>query len=189
MVAWYYDDDGRITGPCSPDELRELANNGLITPETRIRSGDDGDWTLAGTFKSLFKNRPEPNQTLTYAEYKRIPLFGTESLQVHGRRIVQTLPVVRARRVEGISALKDLFVNLRDYFGGRSKTLEETFERMESEVMDDLRMKAATVNGNAIVRFRLQHGVIETGNGGVMLYIAGQGTPVIVESTPTAKTK
>ena len=187
QLNWYYDEDGEAVGPCSPDELRDLASSGSISPETRIRPGTEGDWILAGTLKTLFKNRPDPKNSMSSTEYKRIPVFGTESLEMRGSRIAQTLPVVRARRVYGINVLKDLFVTVRDVFGGRSKTLENSFETMEVEVIDELKMKAAAINANAIVKFHLQHGVVESGSGGsVMVYVMGQGTPVIVE--PTAAT-
>ena len=137
QLNWYYDEDGEAVGPCSPDELRDLASSGSISPETRIRPGTEGDWILAGTLKTLFKNRPDPKNSMSSTEYKRIPVFGTESLEMRGSRIAQTLPVVRARRVYGINVLKDLFVTVRDVFGGRSKTLENSFETMEVEVIDE----------------------------------------------------
>lgn len=181
QLDWYYEVDGIAIGPCSPDELRDLASGGSISPETRIRSGVDKEWIVAGTIKSLFKNRPELRHVASSTDYKSIPVFGTDSLELRGRRIAQTLPVVRARRVYGINALKDFLVNMRDLFGGRSQTLEESFEKMELEAIDDLRMKAAANNANAIVRFQLQHGVVEAVQGSVMLYVMCHGTPVIVE--------
>ncbi len=51
----FYQVDGKIFGPvATADELRLLANQGVIKPTTPLRSGTDGPWIDAGRFRQLF---------------------------------------------------------------------------------------------------------------------------------------
>ena len=45
--------DDRIVGPMSTAKLKELAEDGRITPETAVRRGEDGEWIRAGRAKGL----------------------------------------------------------------------------------------------------------------------------------------
>ena len=53
-IAWYYRDSGREVGPITAQDLRKKALGGQISPETHVRKGKDGTWTLARNVKGLF---------------------------------------------------------------------------------------------------------------------------------------
>lgn len=50
----YYQVMGEIFGPVSPAEMRRLAAEGVITRDTLVRKGEDGEWVLADRVRGLF---------------------------------------------------------------------------------------------------------------------------------------
>lgn len=56
-AAWYYEAMGQETGPLSSAALKELADSGLLTPDTRVRMGAAGAWVVARQVKGLFERR------------------------------------------------------------------------------------------------------------------------------------
>ena len=73
MKSWFYEFNGSHVGPISSSELRHLAREGAVNPETPVKKGD-GNWTIAAKVKGLdqlFENRnlnPPPSQTSTEFE-------------------------------------------------------------------------------------------------------------------------
>ena len=43
---------------------------------------------------------------------------------IEGRQITAYLDIVSAESVKGVNVIRDLFAGMRDFFGGRSQTLE-----------------------------------------------------------------
>lgn len=52
--AWYLKHNGKTAGPVTSSQLKQLAAQDKITPQTRLRTGDDGDWIRASKVKGLF---------------------------------------------------------------------------------------------------------------------------------------
>ena len=50
----YYRSMGEMMGPVTGDQLREQAVKGIVTPETLVRVGDDGEWVRATRLTDLF---------------------------------------------------------------------------------------------------------------------------------------
>ena len=48
----------------------------------------------------------------------------TTTAQIEGREIAAYLDIVSSESVQGINVVRDLFAGMRDFFGGRSQTLE-----------------------------------------------------------------
>src|SRR4051794_10881806 len=46
--------EGQEYGPCSSDQLRELARIGRLQPDQRLRYGATGQWCYAGEVDGLF---------------------------------------------------------------------------------------------------------------------------------------
>ena len=57
---WFYEVAGKQLGPLSSAELLALAQHGIVTYETPVRKGPDGNWVSAKRVRGLF---PEPNAT------------------------------------------------------------------------------------------------------------------------------
>jgi GYF domain 2 len=57
---WYFDHNGRLGGPVSVSQLRELAANGELLPSDRVRKEDMERWVKARVVKGLFLAMDEP---------------------------------------------------------------------------------------------------------------------------------
>lgn len=55
---WYYANDDDQVGPVSGDELKALAEDGTIGPETQVWQDGMDDWQLASSVKGLLPSRP-----------------------------------------------------------------------------------------------------------------------------------
>lgn len=53
MGEWYVRRNGRISGPITEDEIRELAASGQISNETQVRADVDGPWVQASAVEGL----------------------------------------------------------------------------------------------------------------------------------------
>jgi|GEM_PF-6603478 len=53
-VQWYCNVAGKVIGPFSPKQLKELADGGRLTPEHLVRKGEEGQWVEARQVKGLF---------------------------------------------------------------------------------------------------------------------------------------
>jgi len=58
MIEWYYTKDGQQCGPISSNELRELAQNGQISPDDLVWKQDMADWAPASRIQALFADQP-----------------------------------------------------------------------------------------------------------------------------------
>ncbi len=67
----------------------------------------------------------------------------TTTHSVEGRQITEYLGVVSAESVHGINVVRDFFTGVRDFFGGRSQTLERALKKR----VPRSRMKSATGRG------------------------------------------
>jgi hypothetical protein len=55
---WYVQAGGKEVGPLSPSQLKGLASQGKITPDTKVRRGSDAAWVVASRVKGLFEAPP-----------------------------------------------------------------------------------------------------------------------------------
>ena len=53
VVEWYLRRNGRISGPITEDEIRDLAASGQISNETQVRADVDGPWVQASAVEGL----------------------------------------------------------------------------------------------------------------------------------------
>lgn len=47
---------------------------------------------------------------------------------IEGRQITAYLDIVSAESVQGVNVIRDMFAGMRDFFGGRSQTLERALK-------------------------------------------------------------
>lgn len=185
MSEWYVSVMGEASGPYSLDEMRTLIRQKRVMPESDVRHRDEKSWTMASTVAELF---PQEQIELIQKEIEKkrakpvqgVPVVSTETYTLPGYEIDKTLSVVVSRRVYGINILKELFlVGGRDLVGGRSKSLETSFQNMEAEVRGDLMKQAHDKGAHAIVKYQYDQGAIEYSNS-MLLYATAQGTPVVL---------
>ena len=53
-IEVYYQVMGDVVGPISPKELHRRIKEDVVTRDTLVRKGDDGEWMLADHVKGLF---------------------------------------------------------------------------------------------------------------------------------------
>ena len=49
MADWYYSTNNRQMGPVSPEQLRQLADNGLLKPTDLVWTDGMSDWARAAS--------------------------------------------------------------------------------------------------------------------------------------------
>ena len=72
--------------------------------------------------------------------------------------------------------VRDFFTGVRDFFGGRSQTLERALKEARAEVTDEICQRAGAINADAIVGLDFQISM-PSGRGG-MLVVFATGTAV-----------
>ncbi len=139
------------------------------------------------SFTAEFPFEAPDEEVLDGNDATGLPLFTTDDQQpplftspaIDG--IVVRLDVITTQCVAGISFGADIKAAFSDFFGGRSKALEKELKHIHEELKRDLRKQARRVQADAVISIHFQFGQI-SGNGGLMLWGAAQGTPVILET-------
>ena len=65
---YYQDNNGQIVGPLSPQALKQLANDGVVSENTLVRKGEQGAWYLASTIAGLLPARPAGSEGFSMPE-------------------------------------------------------------------------------------------------------------------------
>ena len=104
-----------------------------------------------------------------------IKIFTTPILD--GIRIVEYKSPLIVRNVRAMSIIGDLLTRVRDIVGGKSGAYEDVMKKIEDEVIDEIKVKAAEQGANAIVGFQLDFDSIE----GLLMGCA-QGMAVVIET-------
>ncbi len=52
--SWYVEHNGKVVGPATSTQLKQLASSGRISRETKVRLGEDGDWVSAASVQGLW---------------------------------------------------------------------------------------------------------------------------------------
>ena len=71
--------------------------------------------------------------------------------------IEKRLGIVTAQRVYGMNIVKDFFSAVRDVVGGRVKNVEKSIEDAKRELELEIRKKAYTMQGNAVIALKIEH--------------------------------
>jgi uncharacterized protein YbjQ (UPF0145 family) len=111
-------------------------------------------------------------------EMKRIQLTTAQTLE--GFRVKQTIEIVSAECVLGMSAFSDMFSGFRDLAGGRSKSYQRHLREAKDTCLYELRAEADRVGANAVIAVDLDYSEI-SGGGKSMLFLVANGTAVVVE--------
>ncbi|WP_071518423.1 YbjQ family protein [Geitlerinema sp. PCC 9228] len=105
-------------------------------------------------------------------------LSTTDVLQ--DRAVEEYLGVVSAEVVYGGNALRDWFAGFRDFFGGRTGSYENLFQKGHQQVLAELQERAEELDANAVVGIQIDTGTINVDEKGSMMVITGVGTAVRV---------
>lgn len=117
--------------------------------------------------RKAFENSPEGIALMPVTTLKDFP----------GTQTVRSLGIVGAQCVHGMHLFKDIFADVRDIVGGRSKAIENTMQDARETAVFEMQLKAHSLGANAIVDI---HFTFNDG-GGRMAACFATGTAVVVE--------
>lgn len=92
--------------------------------------------------------------------------------------VVEELGIVSAESVYGVNVFKDIFAGLRDFFGGRSESLEKVLDEGRQVTLHELQERAARVGADAVIGIDLDYHELSGGGKSGMLMIVATGTAV-----------
>lgn len=131
--------------------------------------------TMLMAFDVYLANCPHCNALV----WKRPDVFVTTGNEIPGHRIAAILDVVTAERAIGMHVFQDMMVELRDIFGGRSGTTEQTLRQLRQHCMQCLKAEARRIGGNAVMGVDLDYSEF-SGKGMTMLFLVASGTVAYV---------
>lgn len=100
----------------------------------------------------------------------------TTTAHIEGREIAGYLDIVSAESVQGINVVRDLFAGMRDFFGGRSQTLERALKEARIQATGEIKDRARGLNADAVVGLDFEISM-PSGRGGMVVVFA-TGTAV-----------
>lgn len=109
------------------------------------------------------------------AALRAMPLSTTH--EIPGRRIASTVDIVTAECAFGMNIFRDFFTGISDVIGGRSGSTQQVLRDARVRVLDELRMEAYRVGGNAVVGVDLDYSEF-SGGGKSMLFVVASGTAI-----------
>ncbi|MEN5093960.1 YbjQ family protein [Pseudomonas protegens] len=100
----------------------------------------------------------------------------TTTAHIEGREIASYLDIVSAESVQGINVVRDIFAGMRDFFGGRSQTLERALKEARIQATNEIKERARQFNADAVVGVDFEISM-PSGRGGMVVVFA-TGTAV-----------
>ena len=100
----------------------------------------------------------------------KILLSTTDFIQ--GRDKLGYLGIVTAENVLGVNVVRDLFASFRDFFGGRSATLERALKDAREECLKELEERAHAHGADAVIGITVETQIAE------MVTVTAVGTMV-----------
>jgi len=94
--------------------------------------------------------------------------------------IDRRLGVITAECVFGMNVFKDFFSGLTDFFGGRSRSTQNSLKDARIVCMSELKREALTVGADAIVGVDLDYSEF-SGQDKSMLFLVASGTAVTLK--------
>ncbi|KIU54395.1 MULTISPECIES: YbjQ family protein [Pseudomonas] len=92
---------------------------------------------------------------------------------VEGREVAAYLDVVSAESVQGINVVRDIFTSFRDFFGGRSQTLESALKEARIQATDEIRQRARSLQADAVIGLDYEISMPSARGGMVVVFVTG----------------
>ena len=93
--------------------------------------------------------------------------------------ITERIEVITAEVAYGTNIFKDLFTEVRDIVGGRSRAIQNTVRDARRTALYELKREAYEVGANAVVGIDLDY--VELSSFKSMVMLVASGTAVIIE--------
>lgn len=95
----------------------------------------------------------------------------------HNLCVQQRLEIISAEVVVGMNVFKDMLAGVRNFTGGRSKTIQKALKDIRVQALDELKREAFDVQADAVVGVSLNYQEIGA-TGSTMLILVATGTAV-----------
>ncbi|MFC3681890.1 YbjQ family protein [Bacterioplanoides pacificum] len=103
----------------------------------------------------------------------------TTSFQISKMDIIKEIEIITSEVVYGVNVFKDVMVQVRDIFGGKSETMKKVLRDARKEVLEQLKIEAYCAGANAVICVDLDYQEITgSGKNGLMMLVAS-GTAVV----------
>lgn len=120
MSRWYYQVMGEEIGPVTSLQLKTLAADTVVLPDTLVRIGNSGEWTMADRVKGLFPKAETPlitneDQGIGFEDDDRDDASNTEGVDSAERVSIRRSREIHdatsnvALLVQRATSLKDIF--------------------------------------------------------------------------------
>ncbi|WP_117195750.1 YbjQ family protein [Rhizobium terrae] len=107
-----------------------------------------------------------------------LALIVTTTSEIPNRQIDGIIDIVGAETAVGLNIFKDIANNFRDFFGGRSKTVQTAVREARTACMAELRLAAVKLGADAVIGVRFDFSELSTAGSGGILFVAATGTAV-----------
>jgi uncharacterized protein YbjQ (UPF0145 family) len=94
-------------------------------------------------------------------------------------RVLKRIEVISAEVAYGMNIFKDLFADVRNIVGGRSKAVQNTMRDARRTALYELKKEAYEVGANAVVGVDLDY--VELSAHSTMVMLVATGTAVVIE--------
>lgn len=94
-------------------------------------------------------------------------------------KILKRIEVISAEVAFGMNIFKDLFVEVRNIVGGRSKAVQDTMREARRTALYELKREAHEIGANAVVGVDLDY--VELSAHSTMVMLVATGTAVVIE--------
>lgn len=92
-----------------------------------------------------------------------------------GIQIEEYLEPITAHVVVGMNFFKDFLSGFSDFFGGKSRTYQNTLSSINEEVINELRKKAYSIGGNCVLSLKIDNDEVSA-QGKSMMMVTALGT-------------
>ena len=108
-----------------------------------------------------------------------LALIVSTTNEIPNRQIDSIIDIVGAEAAIGLNIFKDIAANFRDFFGGRSRTVQIAVKEARTACLIELRLAAVKLGADAVIGVKFDFSELSTaGSGGGILFVAATGTAV-----------
>jgi uncharacterized protein YbjQ (UPF0145 family) len=153
-----------------------LAKCGQCGQEFRFFEVRNGVCQTCAAKAARLEERIEQEKRDQEFEIRRKKMIITTEMSV-GLPVYERIGIVGAQCALGVNMFKDIFISGRDFWGGRSDTIQTEIELGRKTVIEELITAAAKAEADAVIAVSINFSEF-SGGGGRMIFIAATGTAV-----------
>lgn len=154
-------------------EITKLEKLGFVEQDVEIKAESE-DKAL-----SSFMNRNETSQPEPIQDIITTPILLTTETNL-GNVAIERRGIVYADCVYGVNVVKDIFAGFRDFFGGRSKAIEDVIRDGRATATNEIRQQALKQGANAVIGVSYSVDDI-SGKNVNMICVSATGTAVVIK--------